>query len=66
MSLEHSSCHTVLTLMFRVWKIIEPFSDGVFKKKKDKGFTFFKVGIEWSDLFKIRGPIFGKVGVHHE
>lgn len=52
--------------MFRVWKIIEPFSDGVFKKKKDKGFTFFEVGIEWSDLFKIRGPIFGKVSVHHE
>lgn len=68
MSLEHSSCHTVLTLMFRVWKITEPFSDGAFKKKKkkDEGFVFFKVAIEWSHLFQIRGLISGKVGVHQD
>jgi len=49
MSLEHTSCHTVLTLMFRVWKpVVESFNDTAFEKKKtnqDKGFTLFKVGI---------------------
>lgn len=59
MTLEHISCHTVLTLMFGVWKTIESFSVGALKKKK-KGFTLFRVGIKWSVLFR-RGLISERV-----
>lgn len=37
MSLEHTSCHTALTLMFRIWKpVVESSNDSAFKETKLK------------------------------